>query len=164
MDRHRQVVTDSSLVAMMHRHENLFRTCCEINPANDKIHDMSPRSRRALDRVAESLAVALLIAQLIGVLRGPFVADRFFAWSPHDQRVDYTISARTRGVPLDDTRIRQRYGMPATGLHWHGYGDVLRIVEIVESRRAPDDRWDVDVEYSVNLGPTRFWSLGEVIP
>lgn len=116
--------------------------------------------QRLLDRLGEILALLILAFQLVGVLRSPFVADRFFSWAPHDQRVEYRISAREAGVPVEKSEIYARYGLPSEGRNWHAYGDILKVIEVVESRKPQSARWDVRVDYEVNLGPTQSWLHG----
>jgi hypothetical protein len=109
-----------------------------------------PRSR---PRKREWIAVLLIAAQIMGVARMPFVRDRFFAWSPHDQRTDVTITATRNGVPVSQKAIAERYGLPATD--WHHAGNVLRTIEVAERRITPSERWIVRLVRSVNDGPDR---------
>jgi hypothetical protein len=110
----------------------------------------APRSR---PRKREWIAVLLIGAQIIGVARMPFIRDRFFAWSPHDQRTDVTITATTNGVPVSKEAIAARYGLPATD--WHHAGNVLRTIEVAERRTTPSERWIVRLVRSVNDGPDK---------
>ena len=73
------------------------------------------------------MGILLIAAQIIGVARMPFIRDRFFAWSPHDQRTDVTISATWNGTVVSEVEIGARYGIPS--IEWHGAGNVDRIIE-----------------------------------
>jgi hypothetical protein len=106
-------------------------------------------------RIAEVLAFAIVGSQIVAVARMPFVDDRFFGWSPHDSRTDYRVEATHRGRAVSDAEIRERYGLPT--VDWHAAGNLRRVIEVAEGRRAPADRWSVRLRYRVNLGPEREW-------
>jgi hypothetical protein len=111
----------------------------------------TPRSNRP--RRWEWIGVVLIAAQIFGVLRMPFVRDRFFTWSPHDQRTDANITATWGGVPVSRSDIAARYGLPP--IDWHGAANVDRVIKIAERRTAPDRRWRVTLRTSVNGRPFR---------
>lgn len=109
------------------------------------------QQRRKHLRRRERIGVLLIAAQIVGIARMPFVRDRFFAWSPHDQRTDVTIVATWQGVLVSQKDVAQRYGLPS--IDWHAAGNVDRIVEIAERRAAPDRRWHVRLRTAVNGRP-----------
>jgi hypothetical protein len=104
-------------------------------------------------RHREWIGILLIAAQVVGIARMPFVRDRFFAWSPHDQRTDVSISATWKGARVSPSEIAERYGIPA--IDWHGAGNADLIIEIAERRTAPDHRWTVLLRTSVNGRPAR---------
>jgi hypothetical protein len=114
---------------------------------------MSVRTFRFTLRLRDWIGILLIAAQIIGVARMPFVRDRFFAWSPHDQRTDVTISATLNGTFVSKTEIAERYGIPS--IEWHGAGNVDRIIETAERRISPDQRWRVLLRTSINGRPVR---------
>jgi hypothetical protein len=115
------------------------------------------------DRIGEGIVVALLAAQLFGVVRMTWAEDRFFSWAPHDMRTDVRIEATHGGLPVTPEAIRSRYAQPATD--WHAAANVLAVVRTAESRIPAHQRWRVTVRYRVNLGAERLWvypdSVGE---
>jgi hypothetical protein len=99
----------------------------------------------------EWAGVLIIGAQIIGVARMQFADDRFFAWSPHDQRTDFTVTATRNGVPVSADAIAARYGLPV--IDWHAAGNVSRTIEVAERRTEPVQRWHVRLVRSINAGP-----------
>ncbi len=97
----------------------------------------------------------LLAAQFVGVLRGPLSRDRFFSWAPHDQRTEFTVTARHGLRLVMSSEIQERYGLPA--VEWHHWGNIQAVIRTAESRRPPSERWDVHLRYRVNRGAPRRW-------
>ena len=110
-----------------------------------------------LVRIAEIVGFLLIAAQVIGIARMPFVRDRFFCWSPHDNRTDYSVSAiRRDGSVVAQKEIRERYATPP--IEWHATGNLLKVFETAERRKPLSERWKVTVKYRVNLGPEQIWN------
>ena len=123
-----------------------------------------PTSRCNRPRRWQWVGLVLIVAQIVGVARMMFVRDRFFAWSPHDQRTDVTITATQGGVPVSQADIDARFGIPP--IDWHASGNVDRVIEVAERRAAPDRRWRVTLRTSVNGRPfsERIIALGPTSP
>ena len=100
-------------------------------------------------------AAALLLLQVIGVVRMLWANDRFFAWAPHDQRTTFTVDAMHHGRTVSPQEIQARYQLPPED--WHAYQNVLDVVRIAESRVPDSARWRVSVRYRVNFGDERRW-------
>jgi len=107
-------------------------------------------------RLPNAVASLLLAGQLIGIARMPFVDDRYFAWSPHDQRTDFTVEATHQGRPVTPREIHQRYRLLPT--EWHATGDVFAVIRTAEARAPGGDRWQVTVRYRVNLAEEQTWT------
>jgi hypothetical protein len=119
-------------------------------------------SRTAAARVCELLALAIVLAQAGGIVRMFFVEDRFFCWSPHDSRVDFTVTATHRGRAVSQNAIKRRYKLHR--VDWHAAGNVFKVIETAEGRRPEGRRWSVRTVYRVNLGPEEVWEYRPVNP
>ena len=111
--------------------------------------------RRIADGIASGVAVYLLAAQFIGILRGQLVDDRFFAWAPHDQLTRFTVRAQKDGQQISAEQIALRYGLPAED--WHHRGNVQTVIRVAEGRMSPAERWDVQLRFQVNRRAPRDW-------
>jgi hypothetical protein len=112
-----------------------------------------------MDRVCEGLVAFLLLAQVGGAVRQVFVEDRFFAWSPHDSRNEYRISAFAGEQPVSAAAIEARYGLLA--MDWHALGNVKTVIRVAEERAEPGERWRVVVTFRRNLGAPFVWTYPE---
>ena len=111
-----------------------------------------------LVKVAEFVGLLLIALQAIGIARMPFVRDRFFCWSPHDNRTDYAVNAvRRDGSAVSQNEIRERYATPR--IDWHGTGNLFMVFETAERRRPKAEQWTLTVKYRVNLGPEQVWTF-----
>lgn len=92
------------------------------------------------------------------MIRGLFVEDRFFNWSPHDQRTDFSITATRAGEPVPEAEIEARYSIHGH-MDWHAAGNIKKTIEVAESRLPVAERWDVRLDYRLNLGRPQVWRV-----
>lgn len=92
---------------------------------------------------------------MFAIVRMPFVEDRFFNWAPHDSRTDYSITATHAGQAVTDSDILRRYNLPP--IEWHSAGNLQKVIDVAERRKAVQDQWSVRLLYRVNFGPEQVW-------
>ena len=86
------------------------------------------------------LAAAIIMAQLVGIVRGRFSHESFWSWVPHDRVLTYRMEVKIGRHVLTPSEIRQRYGVYQQGLRGDYLEDFTHIIRLREERR-PHDRF-----------------------
>ncbi len=105
--------------------------------------------------LSEAIMAIVLALQLLFIARVPFTGQRYFAWAPHDVRVDFEVAASHRGRLVAPHEIVTRYHLPA--IEWHALDHIFAVIETAELRLPEPDRWQVTVRFRRNLSPPRTW-------
>ena len=68
-----------------------------------------------MQRILNWFSIGLLITQVVAVVRAFFVKDRYFAWAPYDEIVEFEIRAWTGGRELSTSEIWRLFHLPEYG-------------------------------------------------